>query len=95
MVNPQIAIRYINAGKTIIQTNGSGDVKAVIYSIYGKEIAENCIPVNFQYENLSIYGVVGKPCIARSNRTNQIFFVNQRYIKDKTLTAAAEKDTRV
>ncbi len=91
LVNPQIAIRYINAGKTIIQTNGSGDVKAVIYSIYGKEIAENCIPVNFQYENLSIYGVVGKPCIARSNRTNQIFFVNQRYIKDKTLTAAAEK----
>ena len=53
LVNPQIAIRYINAGKTIIQTNGCGDVKAVIYSIYGKEIAENCIPVNFQYENFS------------------------------------------
>jgi len=91
LVNPQIAIKYVNTGKTVIQTNGNGDVKAVIYSIYGKEIAENCIPVNFNYENIGIHGVVGKPCIARSNRTNQIFFVNQRYIKDKTLTAAAEK----
>ena len=49
------------------------------------------IPVNFEYEDLKITGVVGKPVIARSNRSNQIFFVNHRYIKDKTLTAAAEK----
>ena len=91
LVNPNIAIKLVNSGKTVIQTSGNGDIKGVIYSIYGKDIAENVIPVNFEYEDLKITGVVGKPVIARSNRSNQIFFVNHRYIKDKTLTAAAEK----
>jgi len=91
LVNPNIAIKLINGGKTIIQTPGNGDIKGVLYNIYGKDVAENIIPVDFTYEDLKITGVVGKPEIARSNRSNQIFFVNQRYIKDKTLTAAAEK----
>ena len=91
LVHPEIAIRLINSGKTTIQTNGNGDIKYVIYSIYGKEIAEEILPVSYEYENIKIKGVIGKPAIARSNRANQIFFVNDRYIKDKTLTAAAEQ----
>ena len=47
--------------------------------------------VTYQYEDITISGVIGKPEIARSNRSNQLFFVNQRYIKDKTLTAATEQ----
>ena len=39
LVNPHIAIKFINTGKTVIQTNGNGDLKSVIYSIYGKDIA--------------------------------------------------------
>ena len=91
LVNPKIAIRLINSGKTIIQTTGNGDVKSVVYSIYGKEVAENILDVNYQYEDIKVIGVVGKPAIARSNRANQLFFVNKRYIKDKTLTSSAEQ----
>ena len=91
LVHPEISFRLINSGKTIIQTNGNGDIKSVIYSIYGKETAEEIIPVSYEYEYLKIKGVIGKPAIARSNRSNQIFFVNERYVKDKTLTAAAEQ----
>ncbi len=91
LVNPKIAIRLINSGKTIIQTTGNGDVKSVVYSIYGKEVAENILDVNYQYEDIKVTGVVGKPAIARSNRANQLFFVNKRYIKDKTLTSSAEQ----
>ena len=91
LVNPNIAIRLISGGKTVIQTSGNGDVKIVIYNIYGKEIAENLLEVDYTYEDIHIKGVVGKPAIARSNRSNQLFFVNQRYIKDKTLTSAAEQ----
>ena len=40
---------------------------------------------------MKIKGVIGKPVIARSNRSNQIFFVNKRYIKDKTLSSAVEQ----
>ena len=91
LVHPEIAIKLINSGKTIVQTSGNGDIKAVIYGIYGKDVAENLIDVDYNYEDLNIKGVVGKPVISRSNRTNQIFFVNQRYVKDKTLLGAAEQ----
>ena len=91
LVNPNIAIKLINTGKTVIQTNGNGDMKSVIYSIYGKDVATGILPVDYTYEDIEITGVTGKPEIARSNRSNQLFFVNKRYIKDKMLTAATEQ----
>ena len=91
LVHPEIAIKLINSGKTIIQTNGNGDLKTVIYSIYGKDVAGALIETEYTYEDMHIYGVIGKPEIARSNRANQIFFINKRYVKDKALTSAAEK----
>ena len=91
LMNTHIAFKLINTGKTIIQTNGDGNVNNVIFSIYGKDIAKAILPINYMYEGVIITGVVGKPEIARSNRGNQIFFVNKRYIKDKTLSSATEK----
>ena len=91
LVNPNIAIKLINTGKTVIQTNGNGDIKSVIYSIYGKDVATGIMPVDYIYEDIQISGVIGKPEIARSNRANQLFFVNKRYIKDKALSAATEQ----
>ena len=91
LVHPEIAIKLVSSGKVIIQTSGNGDMKSVIYSIYGKDVAENSINVNYEYEDIKITGVIGKPVIARSNRSNQLFFVNKRYIRDKVLTSAAEQ----
>ncbi len=91
LVNPNIAIKLINTGKTVIQTNGNGDIKSVIYSIYGKDVATGILPVEYTFEDIQVNGVIGKPEIARSNRSNQLFFVNKRFIKDKVLTAATEQ----
>ena len=91
LVNPNISIKLINTGKTVIQTNGSGNLKDVVYSIYGKDVANGINETTYKYEDITITGVVGKPQIARSNRANQLFFVNKRYIKDKTLSAATEQ----
>lgn len=91
LVNPNISIKLINTGKTVIQTNGSGNLKDVVYSIYGKDVANGINETTYKYEDITVTGVVGKPQIARSNRSNQLFFVNKRYIKDKTLSAATEQ----
>jgi len=91
LVNKDISIKLINSGKTVIQTNGSGDFKNIIYSIYGKDIANGIMEVEYTYEDIKVTGVVGKPEISRANRQNQIFFVNGRYIKDKNLTAAVDQ----
>ncbi len=91
LANPSISIKLISNNKTVIQSTGSGDIKEVIYTIYGKEVADGIINVNYEYEDIKINGVVGKPEIARNNRSYQIFFVNNRYIKDKTLSVAVEQ----
>ncbi len=91
LVNANIAIKLINTGKTVIQTSGNGDIKDIVYGIYGKDIAENIMNVEYYFEDMVVKGVIGNPNIARSNRSNQLFFVNKRYVKDKTLTSAAEQ----
>lgn len=91
LVNKNVAIKLISNGKTIIQTNGNGDLKTLIYSIYGKDIAAEIIEVNYEYDGIKLSGAIGKPVIARANRSNQIFFLNGRYIKDRNLSAAADQ----
>lgn len=91
LVNKNISFKLINSGKTIIQTTGNDDEKSVIYNIYGKDIAEAIIETDYELDGIRVMGCVGKPEIARSNRSNQLYFVNGRYIKNKTLTAAAEQ----
>ena len=88
LVNPHIAFKLINNGKTVIQTNGNGDMKTVVY---GKNVAESISPVSYTYEDIKVDGVIGKPEIARSNRSNQLFFVNKRFVRDKVLTSATEQ----
>ena len=91
LINPNISIKLINSGKTVIQTSGNNDMKAILYNIYGRDISQNCLEVDYTYEDIKVTGVVGKPIIARSNRSNQMFFVNKRFVKDKTLSSAAEQ----
>ena len=90
LIHPEIAFKLISNGKTVIQTSGSGKMQDVIYAIYGKDIANSILDVDYTYEDIHVTGVVGKPEIARSNRSYQMFFVNQRFVKDKTLSGAAE-----
>ncbi len=91
LANPSVAIKLVDTGKVTLQTTGNGKLEDAIYAVFGKEITENVLPVDYSYEDLHINGVIGKPIISRSNRTNQLFYVNHRFIKDKTLTSAAEQ----
>ena len=91
LAHPEIAIKLINSDRTSIQTNGNGDLKTVVYSLYGKTVANSILEVDYNFEDIHVYGVIGKPEIARSNRSNQIFFVNKRYVKDKVLSSATER----
>ena len=91
LINPNIAFKLLNNKKEVLQTSGNGNMIDVVYNVFGKDIAQNLVTVDFNYENITIKGVVGKPEIARSNRSNQMFYVNGRFIKDKILTAAADE----
>ena len=91
LIHPEVSIKFINTGKMAISTNGSGNIKDAIYNIFGKEVANSLINVEYEYEYIKIKGVIEKQNISRSNRSNQIFYVNSRYVKDKTLSSAVEQ----
>lgn len=94
LINPEISFRLISNKKQILQTSGNGDMKTVVFNIFGKDVSQNIVDLNFEYEGIEVTGVAGKPEIARSNRSNQLFYVNGRFIKDKTLSAATEEAYR-
>lgn len=91
LVHPHIAFKLISSGKTVIQTSGDGEQKNCIYSIFGKDITNGIIQVHYVYDDIVIEGVIGKPEIARNNRSQQMFFINNRYVKDKTLSSSVEQ----
>ncbi|NKF05429.1 DNA mismatch repair endonuclease MutL [Clostridium gasigenes] len=88
--NPDISFKYFNFGKKILHTYGSGNLKDVIRTIYGKTISDNLIYFESNGDEISISGYIGKEEIARGSRNNQSIFVNGRYVKNRTLVAAVE-----
>lgn len=91
LINKNIAFRLISNGSVILQTNGSDDFKNVVYSIFGKDVSDAIVEVDETYKGIRVTGVVGKPEISRSNRRNQIYYINKRYVRDKVLASATEK----
>ncbi len=91
IINPHISFKLINSGKTIISTSGNGDMVDVIHNIYGKDVSSFLVKVDYEYEGLKINGLIGKPQIARSNRNNQITYINKRHVKNKTMSAAIDE----
>jgi DNA mismatch repair protein MutL len=88
--NPNISIKFYNNGKKVLHTYGTGNLKDVIRTVYGKSISENLIYFESAEDAIHLYGYIGKEEIARGSRNNQSIFVNGRYIKNKTIVAAME-----
>lgn len=89
--NPQISFRFIADGREKLYTPGDGSLKSCIYSIYGRDYAEDVAELNYKSEGIAITGFCGKPSLARSTRSYQTFFVNGRYIKSRSMTYALEQ----
>lgn len=91
MSKPDISFKYVINGQTKFFTNGDGDLKAIIYRIFGRDIANEMIPFQHVNNNIVIEGFLGKPVLNRANRNFENYFVNQRYIKSKIISKAIEE----
>lgn len=88
--HPEIAISFKSNGKVKIHTSGNGNLKDVIYSIYGREITENILEINEENDFMKISGYIGKAIISKGNRTFENYFINGRYIKSNIISKAIE-----
>ena len=91
LANPDVAIKLISNGKIIIDTQGDGRLKETIYSLYGRDITKSLLEVNYSDENIKVTGYVGKPFLAKGNRSFENYFVNKRYIKSPVVNRAIEE----
>ena len=88
--HPDISFKYIQNGQNKLYTSGNGNLKEIIYQIYGRELTRELVPVEAETELLSIRGFIGNPSVARGNRNFENYFVNGRYVKSRLLARAIE-----
>ena len=92
--HPEISFKYIQNRQVKLHTSGSSDRKEVIYNVYGKEIARSLIEIDVGNDFMHMQGFVGKPEIARGNRTFENYYVNGRYVKNRIITKGIEDGYR-
>lgn len=88
--HPEISIRLIVNNQNRLHTSGNHNLKDIIYTIYGREIAGSLLSVSAEREGMRISGFIGKPVIARGNRNFENYFINGRYIKSRLISKAIE-----
>ena len=89
--NPDISIKLLSGGKTIVDTQGDGRLRETIYTLYGKDITKGLLEVNYEADDIKITGYIGKPYLSKGNRSFENYFVNKRYIKSAVVNRAIEE----
>lgn len=88
---PDISFKFVLGNQTRFHTSGNGDLREVIYRIYGREIASSLVPVQAEENGIRIEGYLGKPVLVRSNRNFEIYYINGRFIKSNVVAKAIEE----
>ncbi len=89
--HPDISFKFIQNNQTKLHTSGNGNIKDLIYHVFGRDISSSILPVNIENELFSVTGYIGKPIITRGNRNYEIYFINGRYVKSQLLSKAIEE----
>ena len=91
---PDVEIKYISDGEVKFVTTGSGDLKEAVYSVFGRECANRSIRVDRTDGGVTVTGFISEPDLYKSNRNMEVFFVNGRLVKSRTVMAAVEQAYR-
>ncbi len=89
--NPSVSFHFINNKDDKFTTTGNGDLKELIYRIYGRDVSMCVFPIQVHEDGYSVEGYLGEPSLNRSNRNFETFFVNGRYVRDKIVSKALEE----
>ena len=88
--HPEVSFQYIQNGQVRLHTSGNGNLKDIIYNVFGRDVTMHLMPVDVRTEDLLLSGFIGKPILSRGNRSWENYFINERYIKSVTVTKAIE-----
>ena len=89
--HPEISIRFIQNNQNKLYTSGNHNLRDLVYTVYGREVTANLLPIDVQAQDIKVSGFIGKPLIARGNRNYENYFINGRYIKSSIISRAIEE----
>lgn len=89
--HPEISFKYMINGIDKLVSPGKGSLEDAVYCVYGKDALKGLVSVSYESEFGNIKGFIGKPELARGNRSFELFFVNNRYVSCKVLYKAVEE----
>ena len=92
--HPEVSFTVSVEGERRFYTAGDGKLLQALYAIYGKAFAGGLIEVSYELDGVRAHGYVTSPDHARGNRGMQLFYVNGRSIRSKTMQAALEEAFR-
>ena len=88
--HPEIAFKLIKNNKSSLATPGRGDLKETLQSLYGASVGQSLLPLEFEDEDIKLWGFVSKPSAIRSSRSWQTFIVNGRIIASRAIAKAID-----
>lgn len=88
--HPDVAFKFIMNNQVKLQSSGNGNIKDIIYHLYGRDITKALLPITHESELFKVSGFIGKPMISRGNRGYELYFVNGRFIRSQILSKAIE-----
>ncbi|MCC2223299.1 MULTISPECIES: DNA mismatch repair endonuclease MutL [Roseburia] len=88
--HPDVAFKFIMNNQVKLQSSGNGNIKDIIYHLYGRDITKALLPIAHESELFIVSGFIGKPMISRGNRGYELYFVNGRFIRSQILSKAIE-----
>lgn len=89
--HPEISFRLIVNNQPKLQTMGNGNLKDVIYTVFGRDITANLIEIKREFDSFTIRGFIGKPVVCRGSRSHENYYINGRYIKNSIVAKAIEE----
>ena len=88
--HPEISFQLRSNGQSKLHTSGNGNLRDVIYHVYGREVAAHLLGVDFEGRGIRITGCIGEPLVSRGNRNFETYFINGRYVKSNLIAKAIE-----
>lgn len=88
---PDISFKFVLGNQMRFHTSGNGDLREVIYRIYGRDVANALVPIQVEKDGIRVEGYLGKPEQVRSNRNFEIYFINGRFIRSNVVSRAIEE----
>lgn len=88
--NENISFKYKSNDKLVLATKGDGNLLNAIIALYGRQVKDNLLKIDFEENDIKIEGYIGNNALGKNNRNYQTLFINGRLIKNKTINAAIE-----